>query len=52
MFRLQGFPEDFTLHETDSQARKQASNAVPVPMFQAAMKELADACRYAVTLGR
>ena len=52
MFRLQGFPEDFMLHESDSQARKQAGNAVPVPMITAAMKELADACRYAATSGR
>ena len=52
MFRLQGFPEDFILHESDSQARKQAGNAVPVPMIQATMKELVDACRYAATSGR
>lgn len=40
MFRLQGFPDSFIPHEKDNQARKQAGNAVPIPMVQAVMKEL------------
>lgn len=43
MFRLQGFPDSFTIHETDNQSRKQAGNSVPVPMIQAVIKELCDA---------
>lgn len=43
MFRLQGFPDSFTLHEVDTQARKQAGNAVPVPMVKAVIRELAHA---------
>ncbi len=43
MFRLQGFPEDFKLHEVDGQVRKQAGNAVPVPMVEAVIRKLADA---------
>ncbi len=43
MFRLQGFPEDFNLHEVDGQARKQAGNAVPVPLVEAVIRRLADA---------
>lgn len=43
MFRLQGFPENFKLHEVDGQVRKQAGNAVPVPMVEAVIGRLADA---------
>ncbi|MBF2760183.1 MAG: DNA (cytosine-5-)-methyltransferase [Ectothiorhodospiraceae bacterium AqS1] len=42
MFRLQGFPDDFNLHEKISQCRKQAGNAVPVPMIEATIKGLLD----------
>lgn len=35
MFRLQGFPDSFELSVTDSQARKQAGNAVVVPKIEA-----------------
>lgn len=38
MFRLQGFPESFRLDQTDAQARKQAGNAVPVPMIKETIK--------------
>lgn len=40
MFRLQGFPDSFHLADSDAQARKQAGNAVPVPMIQATMERL------------
>ncbi|MBF2755276.1 MAG: DNA (cytosine-5-)-methyltransferase [Gammaproteobacteria bacterium AqS3] len=43
MFRLQGFPDTFKLHEKDSQCRKQAGNSVPVPMIEAAIRSLAHA---------
>ncbi len=42
MFRLQGFPDSFNLHEKDSQSRKQAGNAVPVPMIKAVLERLVD----------
>lgn len=40
MLRLQGFPDRFQIFCSDSQTRKQAGNAVPVPMIQAVMKEV------------
>ena len=43
MFRLQGFPDSFSLHGKDSQARKQAGNAVPVPVVEAVIKGLVSA---------
>jgi len=38
MLRLQGFPDTFDIIANDSQARKQAGNAVPVPMIEAALR--------------
>ena len=38
MLRLQGFPNKFTIICNDSQVRKQAGNAVPVPLARAAIK--------------
>jgi len=38
MLRLQGFPYSFEIISNDSQARKQAGNAVPVPLVEAAIK--------------
>ena len=38
MFRLQGFPEEFRILGSNAQARRQAGNAVPVPMVRAVMK--------------
>ncbi len=38
MLRLQGFPDSFEIIANDSQARKQAGNAVPVPLVEAAIK--------------
>jgi DNA (cytosine-5)-methyltransferase 1 len=42
MLRLQGFPDTFKITCTDSQTRKQAGNAVPVPLVQAAIKGVVD----------
>lgn len=42
MLRLQGFPDSFKIISTDSQARKQAGNAVPVPLVEAAIKGVID----------
>ncbi|MDU9050729.1 MAG: DNA (cytosine-5-)-methyltransferase [Candidatus Electrothrix sp. Rat3] len=39
MLRLQGFPDSFRIVCSDSQTRKQAGNAVPVPMIENVMKE-------------
>lgn len=38
MLRLQGFPEQFKIICADSQTRKQAGNAVPVPLARAALR--------------
>jgi len=43
MLRLQGFPESFQIVCSDSQTRKQAGNAVPVPMVEAVIKEVLSA---------
>ncbi len=37
MFRLQGFPDTYRIISNDSQARKQAGNAIPVPLARAAI---------------
>ncbi len=41
--RLQGFPDRFRIVCNDSQTRKQAGNAVPVPMIHAVTKEIVNA---------
>lgn len=38
MLRLQGFPDDFKIVVSDTQIRKQAGNAAPVNLIQAAME--------------
>jgi DNA (cytosine-5)-methyltransferase 1 len=43
MLRLQGFSDSFKIVCTDSQTRKQAGNAVPVPMIEAVIKEVLNA---------
>ena len=43
MMRLQGFPETFKIVCSDGSARKQAGNAVPVPMIRLVIKEMLDA---------
>lgn len=40
MLRLQGFPDSFKIVCNYSQTRKQAGNAVPVPIVKAMLKEL------------
>ena len=45
MLRLQGFPDSFEIVCNDSQTRKQAGNAVPVPMVKAVLENLLDAYR-------
>lgn len=40
MLRLQGFPESFEIVCNDSQTRKQAGNAVPVPMVSAVIQQI------------
>ena len=42
MLRLQGFPPEFEIVCNDSQTKKQAGNAVPVPMAKAAIKGVLD----------
>ncbi len=43
MLRLQGFPDTFKIVCSDSQTRKQAGNAVPVPMIEAVIQEVLSA---------
>jgi len=45
LLRLQGFPDTFDIVASDSQTRKQAGNAVPVPLAQAALKGVLDVLR-------
>lgn len=40
MLRLQGFPESFVVVGNDSQIRKQAGNAVPVPLVRAVIEQV------------
>jgi DNA (cytosine-5)-methyltransferase 1 len=40
MLRLQGFPDSYKIVTTDGQTRKQAGNAVPVPMATAVLTRL------------
>nr|WP_320021220.1 DNA cytosine methyltransferase [uncultured Draconibacterium sp.] len=40
MFRLQGFPDSYKIVVTDSQARRQAGNAVPVNLVKAVLTKL------------
>jgi DNA (cytosine-5)-methyltransferase 1 len=41
MLRLQGFPDSFKITGAYTQTRKQAGNAVPVPMVRAALAQVA-----------
>lgn len=45
MLRLQGFSESFEIVCNDSQARKQAGNAVPVPMVKSIIERVLHATR-------
>ena len=40
MFRLQGFPDTYKIVDNESQARKQAGNAVPVNLVKAVILKL------------
>jgi len=40
MFRLQGFPDTYKIVNNDSQARKQAGNAVPVNLVKAVILKM------------
>ena len=42
MLRLQGFPDTFEIMSSDSQTRKQAGNAIPVPIAEAAIRGVID----------
>jgi DNA (cytosine-5)-methyltransferase 1 len=43
MFRLQGFPEEFKIISSYTQARKQAGNSLPVPVARAVIKNAVEA---------
>jgi len=45
MLRLQGFPESFKIVCNYSQARKQAGNSLPVPVAQAVLESVFNACK-------
>ncbi len=45
MLRLQGFPDSFKIVVPDTQARKQAGNAVVVPQIEAVARAMVDAMR-------
>lgn len=49
MLRLQGFPDSFEVVCNDSQTRKQAGNAVPVPLVLAGIKGIINAIEAAET---
>lgn len=44
LLRLQGFPDDWRIVCNPAQTRRQAGNAVPVPVVQAVMQELVAIC--------
>lgn len=50
MLRLQGFPESFKIMSSYTQARKQAGNSLPVPVAQAIIENVFDACQWASTI--
>jgi DNA (cytosine-5)-methyltransferase 1 len=52
MLRLQGFPDSFQIVCSDSQTRKQAGNAVPVPLAETALKGVLDVLRQSEVAGR
>ncbi len=52
MLRLQGFPDSFEIVANDAQARKQAGNAVPVPLAEAGIKGVLDVIGRAKITGR
>ena len=51
MLRLQGFPDTFEIVCSDSQTRKQAGNAVPVPLIEAVIEQVLAAASSADSCG-
>ena len=51
LFRLQGFPDDFALPDTDGAARRLTGNAVAVPVARAVIESALHACRHAAPAG-
>jgi len=49
MLRLQGFPESFKIVGNYSQTRKQAGNSLPVPVAQAVLENVFNACNFSKT---
>ncbi|MDE0198347.1 MAG: DNA (cytosine-5-)-methyltransferase [Caldilineaceae bacterium] len=52
LLRLQGFPDSFQIVCNDRQTRKQAGNAVPVPMVQAVIEKVVQIIERTETAGR
>ncbi len=50
MLRLQGFPESFKIVGNYSQTRKQAGNSLPVPVAQAVLEKVFNACNFSKTI--
>jgi DNA (cytosine-5)-methyltransferase 1 len=50
LLRLQGFPDSYSF-VNDAQTRKQAGNAVPVPLVQAVVEKVANVIREAKAKG-
>jgi len=45
MLKLQGFPDTFKIVSSDSKVRKQAGNAVPVPIIEEVIREVVNAAQ-------
>lgn len=52
LLRLQGFPDSFQIVCNDRQTRKQAGNAVPVPMVQAVIEKVVQIIERTETAGK
>ena len=52
MLRLQGFPDTFEIISSDGQVRKQAGNAVAVPLIMAGLKGVLDVVKKAKVAGK
>ncbi len=46
MFRLQGFPDSYSMPSSDAAARRLTGNAVPVPMVRAVIRQVLAACAH------
>lgn len=49
LFRLQGFPESFSMPDSNTAARRLTGNSVPVPMVKAVIKRVLEAFQNAET---